>query len=78
MAEARGRFHWSQTAEILSMLFNANRDPKKTAPKTPVDFNPYPPEKDEKRPLVKTKDLSILKTVFVDNWPGRRKAKGDK
>ncbi len=42
MATGRGRMEWAQTAEILTVLYNANRDPKKKPkPYRPSDFNPY-------------------------------------
>jgi len=44
MAESRGRFEWSQTAEILAMLYNAHRDAQKCPPRTAEDFSPYPRE----------------------------------
>jgi hypothetical protein len=40
MAEGRGKFAWAQTSQVLAMLYNANRDPKKPAAK-PADFDPY-------------------------------------
>jgi hypothetical protein len=64
MAEARGRFDWAQTAELLSMLYNAHRDPNRTGARSAADFSPFPEA--PQRPTPKTKDLSILKTVFVD------------
>lgn len=64
MAEGRGRAEWSRTSEILAMLFNSHRDPKKQKERKPQDFNPYPKEKDAK-PAAKS-DLKILKTLFVD------------
>jgi len=41
MAEGRNRAAWSRTATILAMLANCNRDPKKTGPCSPDDYNPY-------------------------------------
>lgn len=64
MAEARGRADWSRTAVVLALLANAHRDPKKTRAFKPADFNPY---EAERRIEGKTRDLSILKTVFVDH-----------
>jgi len=63
MAEAKGRADWGRTSVMLALLANFNRDPKKTRAFKPADFNPY---EMEKRTVGKTKDLSILKTVFVD------------
>jgi len=63
MADARGRADWGRTAAVLAMLANAHRDPKRTRSFKPADFNPY---ETEKRTVGKTKDLGILKKVFVD------------
>lgn len=49
MAEARGRLEWSQTSEILAMLYNVNRD-KSTPPLTATAFFPYPTESPTERP----------------------------
>lgn len=62
MAEAKGRADWGRTSVMLALTANVNRDPKKTRAFKPADFNPY---EMEKRTVGKTKDLSILKTVFV-------------
>jgi hypothetical protein len=49
----------------MALIANCNRDPKKTKAFRPADFDPH--EEAEKRGAVpKTKDLSILKKVFVD------------
>lgn len=66
MAEARASSEWAQTSAVLAMLANAHRDPKKTRVFTPNDFNPLEARR-RKRVLGRTKDLSILRTVFVDN-----------
>lgn len=54
---------------MLAMLANAHRDPKRTRSFKPADFNPY---ETERRTVGKTKDLGILKKVFVDNRKGVR------
>ena len=72
MAEGRGQLEWSQTSALLALTANAHRDPKKTRAFKPSDFNPYHVRKTE-RPLAKTKDLSILKRVFVDGHRERSK-----
>lgn len=65
MAEGRGKAAWAHTSALLAMLANAHRDPKKRKAFTPADFNPYS-ARDRAKPVTKTKDLSILKTIFVD------------
>jgi len=63
MAEARGKERWAHTSAIMALVANAHRDPKKTRAFKPSDFNPYHAPK---RVVGKTKDLSILKKVFVE------------
>ena len=65
MAEARSRENWTHTAAILALEANCHRDPKKAKPFTPADFNPHELA-NKRRPLVRTKDLGLLKQVFVD------------
>jgi hypothetical protein len=70
MAEGRGREHWAHTSALLALLANVHRDPKKHRAFSPADFNPY--EALERRNTkAKTKDLSILKSVFVDSQERR-------
>lgn len=63
MAEGRQRESWNHTAQILAMLYNAHRDPKSRAMK-PAEFHPLA-RHTRQAPVGKTKDLSILKRVFV-------------
>ena len=65
MAEGRSRLEWSQTAEVLSMIANANRDPKKKpSPFKAEDFNPWAHEDRDKRPPRVRAGVEALK-VFV-------------
>lgn len=41
MSESRGKDNWAHTANILAMLFNVNRDPRKQQAVKPETFNPY-------------------------------------
>ena len=73
MAEARAAMEWTHTSAVLAMLANCHRDPKKSRAFTPSDFNPLEARR-RKRVLGRTKDLSILRTVFVDRTqPGEKK-----
>ncbi len=65
MAEAKVRDNWAHTSAILAMIANAHRDPKKTRPFTPADFDPME-QRQSNQPIIRTSDLSILKQVFVD------------
>jgi len=67
MAEAVSRQQWAHTSAIMCVIANCHRDPKKTRPFTPADFNPHCRRKDT--PHVKV-DISVLKQVFVDRLQG--------
>jgi len=41
MVEGRRNDAWHHTSAVLAMLYNANRDPKRSRPKSPNDFHPY-------------------------------------
>jgi ribose-phosphate pyrophosphokinase len=41
MAEGLGRERWAHTSLICTLVANANRDPKRTRPFKPLDFDPY-------------------------------------
>jgi hypothetical protein len=64
MAEAKSKDSWQHTSTLLALLANINRDPKKQKAFAPDDFNPYKNEQ-KKKPILKGKDLRILKDVFV-------------
>ena len=67
MVQGRKRLAWDCTSHVLAMLYNANK--KADAPtKHPRDFNPLPQDVISKKPRrrVMAKDLSILKSVFVN------------
>lgn len=73
MAEARQRSEWARTAAIKATLININRDQKKHREPFADDlFNPYAAKA---RPKPKadlvTKDLSILKRMFVRKGKGK-------
>ena len=40
MATGRNRAHWQHTSSVLALLANAHRDPKKSRPFKPADFDP--------------------------------------
>ena len=64
MAGARQQQEWSHTSALLAMLANCHRDPKKTRPYKPADFQPH---RTRTLPSPPTRaDISVLKTVFVD------------
>jgi len=64
MAGARRKQEWSHTSALLAMLANCHRDPKKTRPYKPTDFQPRPTApRSTSRPQA---DIGLLKQVFVD------------
>lgn len=61
MLEGRQRSQWDHTASVLTMLANANRDPKKRRqPYRVSEFHPFAQKAKKER----TKDISILWQVF--------------
>jgi hypothetical protein len=64
MAEARGRESWAHTSAILALIANVNRDPKKTRPFKPSDFDPYS-AKDRRDAAIEVKDMDVLKNAFL-------------
>jgi len=65
MAEARGRDNWTHTSAILALIANVNRDPKKTRPLKPADFDPYT-AKDRRDEAIEVTDMAVLKDAFVN------------
>ena len=63
MAEARCKERWSHTAALMALIANVNRDPKKTSPYKPTDFNPY--HQSRRGPIPKV-GIEALKQAFVD------------
>lgn len=44
MAEAiefRDRMEWNRVSALLALISNCNRDPRKSKPTEPADWNPY-------------------------------------
>ncbi|MBK8915046.1 MAG: hypothetical protein IPM64_10690 [Phycisphaerales bacterium] len=54
---------------LLALLANAHRDPKKTKPLRPRDFDPFAQRIAAER--VPRVDISVLRDVFIDGrFPG--------
>lgn len=62
MAEARVDHDWGQTANLMALIANCHRDPKKSRPIEASQF--YPRLKRQKAATQKA-PISILKDVFV-------------
>lgn len=65
MAEGRGKMEWAQTSQLLAMIVNVMRDPKKAKAASASDFNPYLQKKHAgKAPL------SILREIWCKQRKG--------
>jgi len=65
MAEAKSKDNWAHTSATLAMLANCHRDPKKVKVFKPQEFDPHLMA-EKKKPVIRKKDLGILKTIFVE------------
>ena len=68
MAEGRARLQWAQTAELLAILYNANRDSKKRPrPFTAAEFNPYAERHaaDVAATRITQENIGLLKSAFT-------------
>lgn len=70
MVESKGRYDWAQISSLMALMVNLVRDPRHSSPARPVDFNPYIPQ--PKKQILRGKDLSILKDVFVTQHLARK------
>lgn len=67
MYHGKNETEWEHTSWLLAMVASAlggSKDKKLT----PDNFNPYALERKERAKEKQKVDISILKTVFVDNW----------
>jgi hypothetical protein len=64
MAEGLGRERWAHTSLLCAILANANRDPKRTRPFKPADFNPYAQQDRRLRKAADKESLTILKEAL--------------
>jgi len=71
MAEARARDHWAHTSSILALVANVNRDPKKTRPFKPSDFDPYA-GRDKSSEAIEVTDMAVLKDAFFQKTKERK------
>ena len=66
MAEARRRDMWDHTAGLLALLYNINRDPKRSRAMRPEDFHPLRQQSRNRKGVEKVKaDITALKQIFV-------------
>jgi hypothetical protein len=67
MAEGNSQSQWATASLICAIIANAHRDPKKSRPFNPADFNPHLDSKKERRrsAFVITKgNMGVLKDAF--------------
>lgn len=62
MADGRGKMEWAQTSNLMAMIVNVMRDPKKTKAVKPADFNPY---FQKQKPVMRV-TMAQLKGMFPD------------
>ena len=65
MAEGLGRERWARTSLLCALVANANRDPKRTRPFRPSDFDPYARQDRRQRTGGDKDSLAILKEALT-------------
>ena len=65
MAEGRSREAWNHTAAVLALLANCHRDPKKSKPFQPDDFNPHEQRKRGPAIRVTKENITEMRAEFV-------------
>ncbi|MDX9911214.1 MAG: hypothetical protein RBS39_05235 [Phycisphaerales bacterium] len=68
MAEARQRHDWAMTSSLLALLANCHRDPKKSRPLKPADFDPFARATNQSDRI--PTDVGVLKDVFIKKKTG--------
>jgi hypothetical protein len=67
MAQAAARERWARTSAVLALIANVNRDPKKTRPFKPLDFDPYAaPQAPAQGIEVNSETIEMLKSAFLE------------
>lgn len=74
MAEARQKDNWHHTSSVMALIANVNRDPKKTRPFRPSDFDPFA-DKTRHGIIIDKDNISVLRNAFsgVKNEQGHLK-----
>lgn len=75
MAEGKGQALWSHTSHVLALIANVNRDPKRTQPFTPADFNPHAASA-PKAPAPKVELKSLKATLMGGGLRVRHEKRG--
>lgn len=66
MADGRGKLEWAQTSNLMAMIVNVMRDPKKSKAASASEFKPYMQKK-----YAGKAPLSILRDIWCKQWEGR-------
>jgi hypothetical protein len=66
MADARQNSEWNHTAQLLSLIANANRDPKRSRAFTPDDFHPFKLKEKHKPDKLRGQECRDALRAFVD------------
>jgi len=61
MSEGRQRHDWSIASAVMAVLANIHRDPKRSRPLKPADFDPFA----QRTPPPKV-PITVLKDVFIN------------
>lgn len=73
MAEGRQRSQWNQTASILAMIANVNRDTsKRSTPFRPDEFNPFDNAPPQKPRTVTHEEWSAIGKAMKAAYGGKR------
>ena len=64
MAEGLGRERWAHTSLVCALIANANRDPKRSRPFKPSDFDPYAQHDRRLRMVADKESLAILREAL--------------
>ena len=65
MAEGLGRERWAHTSLLCALIANASRDPGRTRPFKPLDFDPYARRERRERVMVDEESLAMLKEALT-------------
>jgi hypothetical protein len=64
MAEGLGRERWAHTSMVCCLIANANRDPKRSRPFKPSDFDPYARPDRRLRTVADKESLAVLREAL--------------
>jgi len=64
MAEGLGRERWAHTSLVCALIANANRDPKRSRPFKPSDFDPYARQDWRLRTVADKESLAVLREAL--------------